>query len=129
MIALRIFRRNVDWFVEYRRLIERGGFAEQSGFVASISSEAGVGERTAGRRDVLEEELAAFLHAFDKAQIGERGIRCHDRFVERSFLTGGAQSHKGCEHNIFAVVGGFCERKQFFVFNVAQLYAVVHFHG
>ena len=78
VIALRIFRRNVDWFVECRRFIERGGFAEQSGFVVSISSEAGIGERTAGRRDVLEEELAAFLHAFDKAQIGERGIRCHD---------------------------------------------------
>lgn len=28
VIALRIFRRNVDWFVECRRFIERGGFAE-----------------------------------------------------------------------------------------------------
>ena len=78
VIALRIFRRNVDWFVECRRFIERGRFAEQSGFVVSISSEAGIGERTAGRRDVFKKELAAFLHAFDKAQIGERGIRCHD---------------------------------------------------
>ena len=78
VIALRIFCRNVDWFVECRRFIERGDFVEQSGFVASISSEAGIGERAAGQRDVLEEELVAFLHAFDKAQLGERGIRCHD---------------------------------------------------
>ena len=135
VVALRIFCRNIDRLIECRGLIERfglvegNGFVEQGGFVASIRGEGGVGERAAGRSDVFEEEFAAFLRAFDKAQVGKCGIRCYDRFVERAFLAGGAQPHKGREHNIFAVIGGFCERKQLFVFNVAQLYAVVYFHG
>ena len=48
---------------------------------------------------------------------------------ESSLSTSEAAKKNTGTSPIFAVVGGFCERKQLFVFNVAQLYAVVHFHG